>query len=83
MYLEVSWRNANDFAIIEKNDVLVCGGNQSLSFHYHMYGIDMGTLNVTIGDSTVFSLTGNQGNTWSEASIPLPSNEIFKVMHRS
>ena len=40
-------------------------GNQScLSFHYHMYGVSTGTLNVYSGNTKVLSVSGNQGNDW-------------------
>ena len=48
-----------------------------LSFYYHMYGADMGTLNVDIFDgiewhnSIMPELSGNQGNSWREQTIDL------------
>ncbi|XP_015762664.1 PREDICTED: uncharacterized protein LOC107341715 isoform X3 [Acropora digitifera] len=38
-----------------------------LSFYYHMYGKNMGTLNVFIGNRTVFTESGDHGNIWIKA----------------
>lgn len=50
----------------------------SFSFNYHMYGAsDMGSLSVDASDddgatwTSIWSRTGNQGNTWQSASIDL------------
>lgn len=47
-----------------------------LSFWYHMYGSDMGTLSVEVTDdcinwSTIWTLSGNQNNIWHEAVVDL------------
>ncbi len=48
-----------------------------LSFHYHMYGAMMGTLNVNISNNggsswaTIWTLSGNQGDGWVEAIVDL------------
>ncbi len=51
-------------------------GSHSLSFAYHMYGSNMGTLHVDILQdgswiNSIWSLSGNQGNSWSVATIDL------------
>lgn len=49
----------------------------SFSFDYHMYGSDMGTLTLELSDdngaswSSLWSLSGNQGNIWNTQSIDL------------
>ncbi len=50
----------------------------SIRFYYHMWGADMGTLNLEVeapsgsGNwTTVWSLSGDQGNAWSEAFVSL------------
>ncbi len=51
--------------------------NPELSFEYHMYGSDMGTLAVraSIDDgatwTTVWSLSGDQGNSWTSQVVSL------------
>lgn len=53
--------------------------NPQLSFAYHMYGNNMGTLTIEastdIGKtwSTLWSLSGNQGNTWYNQTVSLSS----------
>lgn len=49
-----------------------------LKFYYHMYGADMGSLSVQIStdggltwSSDLWSKTGNQGDIWTEAVIPM------------
>ena len=67
MYIEASPpRREGDNAKL----VLSLPGNGKmgcLSFYYHMYGEIMGTLNVFIGNKTVFSESGDHGNTWIKA----------------
>ncbi|MGB2985870.1 MAG: agmatine deiminase family protein, partial [Phycisphaerae bacterium] len=51
-------------------------GDEELTFWYHMYGTAMGTLYVEVSDdcvawTTVWSLSGNQGNAWYEANVDL------------
>ncbi|MCW5520003.1 DUF1028 domain-containing protein, partial [Aureitalea sp. L0-47] len=56
---------------------LVLPGNESvsLSFNYHMFGVDMGTLSATINNGTgwtsLWSLSGDQGNSWQSQEIDL------------
>ncbi|XP_033116772.1 MAM domain-containing glycosylphosphatidylinositol anchor protein 2-like, partial [Anneissia japonica] len=47
-----------------------------MTFYYHMYGEDMGTLNVYVGScdvtsfsDPVFTRSGNQGDEWIEGTI--------------
>ena len=67
MFIETSFpRKEGDNAKLE----LVLPGNGELgclSFYYHMYGADMGTLNVFSGNMKVFNKSGNQGNIWRNA----------------
>ncbi len=47
-----------------------------LTFGYHMYGADMGTLSVDVfagntWNNNAFTITGNQGNAWNNASVNL------------
>ncbi|MGB2985871.1 MAG: hypothetical protein WBE26_08305, partial [Phycisphaerae bacterium] len=50
--------------------------DEELSFWYHMYGTSMGTLYVEVSEdcvawTTVWSLSGNQGNAWYQAVVDL------------
>ncbi len=61
--------------------------NPELRFCYHMYGIDMGDLSLEVSDGNctswiaVWSLSGNQGDSWYEAAIDLSaySGSTIKV----
>ena len=49
-------------------------GVSTVTFHYHMYGVDMGTLNVTNdAGEVVWSLSGNQGNSWQAVTVDIYS----------
>lgn len=47
----------------------------NLSFNYHMFGADMGTLSATINNGSgwvpLWSLSGDQGNSWQSQEIDL------------
>ena len=49
----------------------------TFSFSYHMYGSSMGSLNLQVSDddgaswSSLWSLSGNQGNSWQSVNIDL------------
>ena len=51
----------------------------TLSFFYHMYGSDMGTLSIEAYEdgtswSPLWSRSGNQGNIWRDAAVVLPAS---------
>jgi len=51
-----------------------CSGSgfSRIEFYYHMYGSNMGTLNLKAADGTVaWTTSGDQGNTWLHASVPI------------
>jgi PKD repeat protein len=55
---------------------LTGSSNPELSFQYHMYGANMGTLNVQVSTdgtnwSTEWTLSGDQGNSWQSAKVNL------------
>ncbi|XP_067654505.1 MAM and LDL-receptor class A domain-containing protein 2-like [Haliotis asinina] len=56
------------------------------SFWYHMYGTSVGTLmvnyvtNSTYPGSTMWQLSGNQGNAWAFGRIPVKSATEFYIM---
>ena len=46
----------------------------TVTFHYHMYGGTMGTLDVTnAAGEVVWSLGGDQGNSWQAATVEVYS----------
>jgi len=68
MYIEASSpRQRGDNAKLELS-VSGSGAVACLKFYYHMYGSSMGTLKVYSGYSVVFSLSGNQGSSWRQAT---------------
>lgn len=61
----------------------------SLSFWYHMYGATTGSLSVEVStnagtswSSSVWSLSGDQGNSWQEATVNLDSYAGQTIMLR-
>ena len=42
-----------------------------MTFAYHMYGIDMGVLEVAFGNVTYFYEAGDKGNQWRKTKITL------------
>ena len=50
-----------------------------LTFYYHMYGSDMGTLKILLNDQVVWRLDGNQGDQWHIANIPILHPGLTKV----
>jgi poly(hydroxyalkanoate) depolymerase family esterase len=72
VYLETSPGGANtagNAAILQSP--LIAGFGRILTFYYHMYGVEIGTLNVDVYDGVwhngVWSLSGQQHNSVSEA----------------
>ncbi|XP_052711456.1 MAM and LDL-receptor class A domain-containing protein 1-like isoform X3 [Crassostrea angulata] len=56
------------------------GGPRCLSFWYHMYGSDMGTLSVSRNGTQLWTKTGDQGNTWHWIQMNVgTSSQTFKV----
>ncbi len=54
----------------------------SVSFNYHMYGTNMGTLALQVSNSSnsgytqIWSRNGNQGNSWQNATVTIPSSYL-------
>ncbi|XP_077865040.1 MAM and LDL-receptor class A domain-containing protein 2-like [Saccoglossus kowalevskii] len=57
--------------------------DRCLTFWYHMYGEDVGSLEVHQNDigniflSPIWSRSGNQGNIWRRGSVPLPAGSTI------
>ena len=58
-------------------------GATCLTFFYHMYGATIGRLQVTVNGRTVFSASGNKGNSWLEAKINLNLQGNYSVRNIS
>ena len=55
-----------------------------LTFDYHMYGSEMGTLSVYTEDSSstqtqLFTVSGDQGDTWRSAQLDIATTAGLKV----
>ena len=48
-------------------------GIMCLEFYYYMSGASIGSLNVTINKTVVFSANGDKGDVWNKASINISS----------
>ena len=49
-------------------------------FYYHLYGQFIGSLRVKVGDQVLWEISGNQGNSWYKATVPLNFDGIYKVL---
>jgi len=72
LFIETSSpRQRGDKAELGTNKAIPLKAGAFLAFDYHMYGSSMGSLKVFADSDEVFSKSGNQGNTWVAANIPL------------
>ena len=78
MYTETSSpRQPGDTAILEGPCFDLGGASGAdLAFWYHMYGSDIGSLDVEVSAdcitwTNVWTLSGNQGNSWLQANVDL------------
>ncbi|XP_048730018.1 blastula protease 10-like [Ostrea edulis] len=77
-YIEASGRGSGDTAVLESSpiqpiqtgDPVMC-----LSFAYHMYGSNIGSLDVIFDNATYFYEYDNKGNQWKQAKIDLAAPE--------
>ena len=84
MYTESSApRKAGDTArLIGPSQKATTG--KCLKFYYHMYGSNMGRLNIYMKRhnrlySSIWSANGNQGNLWRPGQVTLNSNSDYQV----
>ncbi|CAB3988406.1 MAM and LDL-receptor class A domain-containing 2, partial [Paramuricea clavata] len=54
-------------------------GQQCMKFSYHMYGGDIGVLNIYANNQRVFSKSGNQGNRWLDVETPILERGRYMV----
>ena len=84
-YVESSWPNYPNKTLITYTptfDVSSTPG-QVLSFWYHMYGTEMGDLEIGVLDNNGYTVldikSGNYGNQWLFAYYPIASTDSFKI----
>lgn len=79
MYIETSSpRQPGDNAKLD-SPKLQFSGSMCLKFYYHMYGADIGTLNVNINGNKVFTASGDQGNKWLIAAVDVNLSGKYAV----
>lgn len=80
IYLEAS-RNFNSMARLQTPKLTP--GSHCLTFWYHMYGGDMGTLNIYLVEGTkslrIKTISGDQGNQWRQAKIAIEAKQKTKI----
>ncbi|XP_074659249.1 uncharacterized protein LOC141911998 [Tubulanus polymorphus] len=78
IYIEASDLHENDEAILELNSVT---SNATCKMHlwYNMFGATINTLSVTADGSTIFTISGNQGEGWKEAIATVPEGDDITV----
>ncbi|KAH3887707.1 hypothetical protein DPMN_011726 [Dreissena polymorpha] len=84
MYIETSAprRQGDKARLISKTYPPI--NNRCLTFWYHMYGLNIGQLNVYAGTPTslgtaIWNLYGNQGNRWLKAQVTVQTSTAFQV----
>jgi MAM domain, meprin/A5/mu/Secretion system C-terminal sorting domain/SprB repeat len=78
-YAHINSANAPRTAVLRTKDCLnlTAVNNPVIEFYYHLFGAQMGTLYVEVSTdngatwTTAWSLSGNQGNQWTKASVSL------------
>lgn len=75
-YLESSSPLATDAKAKLISRDLKIDSNQCLTFRYHMYGIDIGTLNVYQMSKLQWTLSGDQGVCWLLTKVNLDKNLV-------
>lgn len=82
MHIEASWYVKGSVAILE-GPYTMPTTNCKMTFYYHMFGGDCGSLLVYINSGEevqlVFNKTGPQGQNWLKADVQLKSDYAFRV----
>ena len=50
-----------------------------MNFSYHMYGVDIGSLNIFANNQRIFSKYGNQGNQWVSVQVSILQSGRYMV----
>ena len=79
LYIEASKPRVNG----DKATILTpyLNGRQCMKFSYHMYGRDIGSLNIYANNQKVFSNSGNEGNYWVNVEKPIIQSGRYRVSH--
>ncbi len=78
MYTEATPQSSGDIAKLT-SPRLWFRGRTCVMFYYHMYGADMGTLNVHINAITFFTASGNKGYRWLKGIVNVYLWGIYEV----
>ncbi len=78
-YIEASGRSVGETASLESPYIQSNGNATCMVFYYHLYGHSIGSLRVKVGDQVLWQLSGNQGNSWYKATVPLDFDGIYRV----
>ena len=69
MYIEASSPRKREDNAKLYSPPLTFAGHMCLEFYYHMSGVAIGSLKVTIDEKVVFSRSGHRGNIWYKVSV--------------
>ena len=78
-YIEASGRAMGDVARLVSPQIQSNGNSTCMVFYYHLYGHSIGSLRVKVGDQVLWQLSGNQGNNWYKATVPLDFHGVNRV----
>lgn len=77
MYTESGGRAVGDSARIVSPSIAISAATYDMSFYYHMYGAQMGTLKLDVSTdggttwTTLWSLLGDQGDAWTQQLVDI------------
>lgn len=88
LYVEASGKSKNDTAALASATIATTKADNkcTMSFWYHMYGYDIGTLSVYTGktygqmESKIWAKSGDQGSRWNRGKVTLSSDADFQVI---
>ena len=67
-------------ARLESPKIRSNGNATCMVFYYHLYGLFIGSMRVKVGDQVLWELSGNQGNSWYKATVPLNFDGKYRVL---
>ena len=78
-FMEASDRFKGEVARLESPKIQSNGNAACMVFYYHLYGQSVDTLRVKVGAQVLWDISGNQGNSWYKATVPLNFDGIYRV----